>query len=133
MALLLVVPELTSSAKICPELLIVTLFAVPEFSVRVMVLVLLFIIPPALFVILESCAFNKLIALEPPELIVPELVTVNPVWSFPWTVLWEVAVKEDPECIVRVPFSFSFILTGACPVLDKVEEFVMVNDVSSAL
>ena len=83
MALLLVVPELTSSAKICPELVIVTLLAVPEFSVRVMVLVLLFIIPPALFVTLVSCAFNQLIAFEPPELIVPELVTVNPVWSFP--------------------------------------------------
>ena len=77
-ALLLVSPELTASAKICPELVIVTLFPVPEFSVRVMVLVLLFIIPPALFVTVEFCAFNKLIAFEPPELIVPELVTVNP-------------------------------------------------------
>ena len=83
MALLLVSPELTASAKICPELVIVTLFPVPETSVRVMVLVLLFIIPPALFVTVEFCAFSKLIAFDPPELIVPELVTVNPVWSFP--------------------------------------------------
>jgi hypothetical protein len=53
-ALLLVVPELTASEKICPELLIVTLLPVPEFSVRVTVLVLLFIIPPELFVTVSS-------------------------------------------------------------------------------
>ena len=52
-ALLLVVPELTASEKICPELLIVTLLPVPEFSVRVTVLVLLFIIPPELLVTVE--------------------------------------------------------------------------------
>ena len=76
-ALLVVPPGANVPAKICPELVIVTLFPVPETSVRVMVLVLLFIIPPALFVTVEFCAFNKLIAFEPPELIVPELVTLT--------------------------------------------------------
>ena len=42
-------------------------------------------------------------------------------------------VIEEPEFIVRVPLSCPLILTGACPVLDNVEEFVIVKDVSSAL
>jgi hypothetical protein len=51
---------------------------VPLFSAKLIVLVLLLIIPPELFVIEELRAFNKLIALELPALIVPELVMVNP-------------------------------------------------------
>ena len=77
-ALFDVAPELDAPAEICPELFIVTLLAVPEFSVTVIVLVLLLIIPPELFVTVELCAFNKLIALEPSAFIVPELVIINP-------------------------------------------------------
>ena len=132
-ALLDVAPELDAPAEICPELFIVTLFAVPEFSVTVIVLVLLLIIPPDLFVIVELCAFNKFIALEPSAFIVPELVIINPDWSFPWTALEAVEVTVDPEFIVKVPLSCPFIFTGAAPLLDNVEESVIDKDVSSAL
>ena len=41
------------------------------------------IIPPKLFVIVESLASFKFIAFEISVLIVPELVTVKPDWFFP--------------------------------------------------
>ena len=96
-------------------------------------LVLLLITPPDLFVTVELCAFSKLIALEPSAFIVPELVISNPDWFFPWTALEAVEVTVDPEFIVKVPLSCSFIFTGAAPLLDNVEESVIVKDVSSAL
>ena len=58
--------------------------------------VLELIIPPLLLTIEASVPSNKLIAFEPVEVIVPELLTVNPVVSFPATV-FAVPTADDPK------------------------------------
>ena len=58
--------------------------------------VLELIIPPLLLTIEASVPSNKLIAFEPVEVIVPELLTVNPVVSSP-AIVFAVATADDPE------------------------------------
>ena len=99
-------------------------------------MVLLLIIPPALFVILEFVASSKLIALELPALIVPELVTVKPDWFFPWIAFEESAPLEkieDPDSTVTVPLFFVKIFTVYDESVDKVVDSEIVKDVPSAL
>ena len=58
--------------------------------------VLELIIPPLLLTIEASVPSNKLIAFEPVEVIVPELLIVNPVVSSP-AIVFAVATADDPE------------------------------------
>jgi len=58
--------------------------------------VLELIIPPLLLTTEASVPSNKLIAFEPVEVIVPELLIVNPVVSSP-AIVFAVATADDPE------------------------------------
>ena len=58
--------------------------------------VLELIIPPLLLTIEASVPSNKLIAFEPVEVIVPELLTVYPVVSSP-AIVFAVPTADDPE------------------------------------
>ena len=75
---------------------IVILSGVVPFLLIEIAFVLELIIPPLLLTIEASVPSNKLIAFEPVEVIVPELLIVNPVVSSP-AIVFAVATADDPE------------------------------------
>ena len=64
------------------------------------------IIPPKLFVIVESAVSFKFIAFEPAALIVPEFVTVKSSESSPWTALCKLKI-DPPEFTITETSFFS--------------------------
>ena len=71
------------------------------------------IIPPKLFVIIESAVSFKFIALAPVALIVPEFVTVKSSESSPWTALCKLKINP-PEFITTETSFFSFMSAFCC-------------------
>ena len=62
------------------------------------------IIPPKLFVIVESAVSFKFIALAPAALIVPEFVTVKSSESSPWTAFCELLISPPEFTVTETLF-----------------------------